>query len=913
MRNRIFKKGISLCIMVLFVGIILISNMNNTASAFSGNGSGTKTDPYQITDVYQLQEIQNDLYASYILMNDIDASETSGWNDGAGFRPIGQFFYGFFNGQNFTINNLYINRPSESYVGLFGYVYSYSGFYPTVKDVGLENVNITGGSYYIGGLAGVNNGIIENVCSSGNIYGNYAGGLLGFNGGTVKNSYANGSVNGDKYLGGLVGRNYNYEDEIRLGHIINSYASVDVNGSTRVGGLVGSNEGGTINGSYACGNITGDNYYIGGLVGMNKGTVENSYASGNVSDGNYVGGLVGQNSGINAVVIGSSASGNVYGNGGVGGLVGDNEGGTVENSYSIGNVDGVHSSGGLVGYNINGGTVENSYSSGNVNGFRTSGGIAGLNEGTIKRCYATGNIIGAGDIYVFNIGGLVGGNNQGGVITESFSAGNVSSTGHSIGGLVGLNYGTLENTYATGNVDGDYEVGGLVGRHFSSTLSNSYSTGYVSGNNYAGGLIGRRDTGTVSNCFWDNETSGRLASAGGTGKNTSDMKDVSTYTDTGTLGLDDPWDFVDDPYDDIGTEDFWDISVLVNDGYPFLVTIGVNQPPEACADGPYVADEGFGVIFNASGSIDSDGDVLQYRWDLDNDGIWDTLYSTDPKVTYTWFDDYIGIVKVEVYDGQYTDLDTSTVTINNVAPTIGVLNLPLVPIPKNTLVNLTCNFTDPGWEDIHTATVDWDDGNITTGDIIGLNGSYSVANSWSYEKAGVYTLTLTIEDDDGGNDTEIFQYVVVYNSDAGFVTGGGWIDSPEGAYNPDPNLTGKANFGFVSKYKKGQQNPVGNTEFNFKVADLSFHSDDYDWLVIAGAKAMYKGNGTINNEGNYGFMISAIDEELTKSTDVDLFRIKIWDKDNDDEVIYDNMVGEEDDVDPTTAICGGNIKIHKGE
>ena len=92
---------------------------------------------------------------------------------------------------------------------------------------------------------------------------------------------------------------------------------------------------------------------------------------------------------------------------------------------------------------------------------------------------------------------------------------------------------------------------------------------------------------------------------------------------------------------------------------------------------------------------------------------------------------------------------------------------------------------------------------------------------------------------------------------------------------------------------------------------MDFHSDDYEWLVVAGAKAMYKGTGTINGAGNYGFILSAIDEDLTPSTDVDLFRIKIWD--NNDVVIYDNQLGAPEDDDPTTAIGGGNIKIHKGK
>ena len=81
----------------------------------------------------------------------------------------------------------------------------------------------------------------------------------------------------------------------------------------------------------------------------------------------------------------------------------------------------------------------------------------------------------------------------------------------------------------------------------------------------------------------------------------------------------------------------------------------------------------------------------------------------------------------------------------------------------------------------------------------------------------------------------------MFDPEGGFVTGGGWINSPEGAYTADPTLTGKANFGFVSKYKKGATTPTGETEFQFRVADLNFHSDIYQWLVVAGARAQYKG------------------------------------------------------------------------
>jgi len=76
-------------------------------------------------------------------------------------------------------------------------------------------------------------------------------------------------------------------------------------------------------------------------------------------------------------------------------------------------------------------------------------------------------------------------------------------------------------------------------------------------------------------------------------------------------------------------------------------------------------------------------------------------------------------------------------------------------------------------------------------------------------------------------------------------------------------LTGKATFGFVSKYIKGKVDPTGNTEFQFKAGDLNFKSTSYEWLVVAGARAQFKGLGTINGTGNYGFMLTAIDGQIS--------------------------------------------------
>ncbi|MGH3650272.1 MAG: hypothetical protein ACRDU9_06130, partial [Acidimicrobiia bacterium] len=173
---------------------------------------------------------------------------------------------------------------------------------------------------------------------------------------------------------------------------------------------------------------------------------------------------------------------------------------------------------------------------------------------------------------------------------------------------------------------------------------------------------------------------------------------------------------------------------------------------------------------------------------------------------------------------------------------------------------------------------------------------------------------LVVVDDGGLVDESSFEFVVIYDPEGGFVTGGGWIDSPAGAYVADPSLTGNATFGFVSRYRKGASVPVGKTEFQFQAADLGFKSTEYEWLVISGHhRAQYKGSGTINGGGYYRFILTAIDADQTSSTDTDLFRIKIWWEDEAGEhVVYDNELGADGDADPTTAIAGGSIVIHTG-
>jgi hypothetical protein len=168
----------------------------------------------------------------------------------------------------------------------------------------------------------------------------------------------------------------------------------------------------------------------------------------------------------------------------------------------------------------------------------------------------------------------------------------------------------------------------------------------------------------------------------------------------------------------------------------------------------------------------------------------------------------------------------------------------------------------------------------------------------------VYTVTLTVTDAGGLTDSKIYQYVVIYDPNGGFVTGGGWINSPAGAYAADPTAVGRANFGFVSKYKRGASAPQGETEFQFKAGDLNFHSTSYEWMVISGAKARYRGVGTINGAGSYEFELTAWDGQASGGDGVDKFRIRIYG-------VYNNQLGAPDGCDPTTALGGGSIVIHK--
>jgi hypothetical protein len=408
---------------------------------------------YNITNCSELQRMSYDLQGDYLLMNDINCSDTKNWNGGEGFIPIGNTvgyvnpdyltptaFEGTFNGQGYKVSNLTQNRfRSRLPAGLF---YRVSG---NVSNVFMENVNISGYDR-VGALAGSVTGNIDGCSSSG-------------------------TVKGYAFVGGLAGQ---------VNSITNSYSTAKVNGTYYVGGLVGGAD--KIENSYATGNVYG--FFMNGIYP-------------DITYDNLIGGLVGH--------------------------LWDFGGSNIINSYATGNVFGSATSryvGGFAGA-ISGGTLV--------------GGLFNNNATNISSCYSTGNVSGQ-----YYIGGFTG------YLTDA----------------------SILNSYAIGNVSGTSFVAGLTGISYGGNIKNSYSTGLITATGTKGGLIAYNltsihynygnNTPITTNSFWDTQKSGLSTSAGGTGKTTEQLRDISTFTNAG-------WDF----------SNLWQISSGVNNGYPYLSSLFV--------------------------------------------------------------------------------------------------------------------------------------------------------------------------------------------------------------------------------------------------------------------------------------------------------------------------------------------------
>ncbi len=332
------------------------------------------------------------------------------WTTREGWEPIRDnfnSFSGIFQGNNHTISNLMINRPSSSYIGLF----FMTGEDAMIDGVNLDKIKITGRNH-VGTLVGKNLGSITNSNISGDdnttstrVKGeDHVGGLVGVN---DRNAFVSNvdvyglHVEGEDYIGGIAGENKGTIRSSRVSGTGNTMFT-RVKGEDRVGGLVGVNGGNALVDNVDVYRLHVESEdYIGGLAGENKGTIRSSRVSG----------------------TGNTTLTQVIGRGDrIGGLVGSNERGKIFISHAIADVNGVigHHVGGLVGYNT--GRITNSYAAGSVIGNANVGGLIGSHEpGRVKNSYARAIVTGNS-----NKGGLVGSKLSNLNITNSYWDINVS-------------------------------------------------------------------------------------------------------------------------------------------------------------------------------------------------------------------------------------------------------------------------------------------------------------------------------------------------------------------------------------------------------------------------------------------------------------------------------------------------------
>jgi len=413
---------------------LMIIGMSSTAFAFTGAGSGTSVDPFQIDSCELLNETRLALSAFYALNQTIDC-DVDPFNINKGFDPIGNDiagggadnFKGDFNGRGFYINNLFIDFDRR-YVGLFGFIstsavihnlnfmnvnLSNPGFNGSLGAVAgrfvcctLENISVVGNSVINGQNTG---GIVgQNFVGGKNIFANLTvtadagtvGGLFGFlamNAGEfLINAHFVGSVTGVDKVGGLIGNlDTSGSFDPTLSGIINASADAIVIGNNRVGGLIGDGEGSLrILNSSASGTVTGNND-VGGFIGELRNTggpgviFDSLFTTSTVAGASNVGGFIGLLE-LGSDITNSYAQGDVSGSSNVGGFVGTMQSGgtTITNAYATGNVIATGSSaGGFIGNYISAATITNTFSFGEVTAGGTFGGYSGDDTITVVNCH----------------------------------------------------------------------------------------------------------------------------------------------------------------------------------------------------------------------------------------------------------------------------------------------------------------------------------------------------------------------------------------------------------------------------------------------------------------------------------------------------------------------------------------------
>jgi DNA/RNA endonuclease G (NUC1) len=359
------------------------------------------------------------------------------------------------------------------------------------------------------------------------------------------------------------------------------------------------------------------------------------------------------------------------------------------------------------------------------------------------------------------------------------------------------------------------------------------------------------------------------------------LADIHDYTDLEVIAVNMPnepgvrnvpWETYKTTVDAIEAVSGYDLLALLPDGIERIVEAN-DHAPAASAGGPYTGVEGSAVPFSAAGSTDPDGDALSYAWDFG-----DGATGTGAALAHAYADNGAYTARVIVTDPHgAADTADASVTVDNAPPVITSLTIPAAAILVGGPATVAVTFTDPGSADTHTISVSWGDGVTTTG------------LSHAYAAAGLYTVSATVRDDDGGEDSRVAtSFIVAYDPGAGFITGSGW-------FGPSSD---KAKFDLTVKYKDGLIGSDGSV--TFERTGLTFTSATVDWLVLQPGRAKVRGTGTVGgSSGTYQFLLTAVEGP-------DGVRIKIW---NAGGIVFDNQPGLPDDAWTVTPLDGGNISV----
>ena len=353
---------------------------------------------HDVSSCADLQNMKNDLAGTYNITADFSCAmtnpssesfDTGGvWSDGKGFEPVGNPstpFTGTVNGNGHTISDLYINRPDEGNVGLFGYVGS----------AYISNLNIVNAQVSASSVAGIlighdDSAGVYSIHTSGSVStsGDTAGGVIGDTGGDEYTATVSSSatVTGANAVGGVVGTVYG---DIEYSHSTGNVNAVS-NSGTYFGGFAGIIYG-YAGYSFATGTVTAPNGTdVGGFTGYLSGYISNSYATGNVIAENEsssgassnVGGFAGFSGGS---LTNSYATGNVTGATNVGGFAGLIQNSSDSNVYSVGHVTGVTGAGGLFGTDYLGAsTITNAFWDADTSGQESSAGGTAKTDAQMK-------------------------------------------------------------------------------------------------------------------------------------------------------------------------------------------------------------------------------------------------------------------------------------------------------------------------------------------------------------------------------------------------------------------------------------------------------------------------------------------------------------------------------------------------